>query len=179
MKMNIPCYQLSIKKEDLVFQPNIGLWCSLPYPEHPQGCPNYNKGEFCPPKAPIYTLDSFMKYESIELIYVIFPLKEYVQAMQKEHPLWTNKQLHNVLYWQGNAKKQIKDKIERLKKPDLILGSGSGFNCPSMEAVGINVIKTLQNLKIEIEVKPLNKVILCALIGYLKKKDLLSWVKIT
>ncbi len=28
-------------------------WCTLRYPGHPHGCPNYNKRKTCPPQAPL------------------------------------------------------------------------------------------------------------------------------
>jgi len=165
-----------VKKEDIEFTKKTRLWCKLPYPNHPRGCPNYNKNSLCPPSAKY--MDYLLEYYSyFYLIYAIFNLKSQRERMLTLHPNWSKKQANCLLYWQNSVKKALKEYIQKItaknvEKEIYILSCGSGFkiNCSnqseiySMEAVGINVISTLKNVNIPFEIKPKNKVILVSLL---------------
>lgn len=176
LKDLIKIHSLRINKETIHITKKTRLWCQLPYPNHPQGCPNYKKNPLCPPKV------KFMKeiievFQYFYLIYAIFNLKNQRERMLSIHPEWSNKQANCLLYWQGSVKKELKDYIKRIillndNVKIFILSCGSGFklkNCNqekiySMEAVGINVFHTLKNNNIGFEIKPKNKVILTNLL---------------
>ncbi|MFA5731568.1 MAG: hypothetical protein WC934_06150 [Acidithiobacillus sp.] len=168
---------------------NIGRFCRLPYPDHPNGCPNFGKNELCPPLFKPIPHTKFNDYSKLMLLWAEFDFKSYKIEMKQQ---WiennkskgiekepTDKQISCCLYWQNSVKRiiikslntMIKDK--NISEPSLILACGSGFkhkkganNCASMEAGGINVILTFKKLHIDIEVKPVNKVILCILLGF-------------
>ncbi len=167
---------IEIKKRDLIFSKKTRLWCRLPYPNHPYGCPNYNKNPLCPPFAD-YMDYIKKKYSHFYLIYAIFKLKSQRERMLSIHPNWSIKKANCLLYWQGSVKKVLKNYIQRIilknkNRKTYILACGSGFKFSSihqnkvysMEAVGINVLKTLDNVGIEYELKPKNKVLLVTLL---------------
>jgi predicted metal-binding protein len=140
----------------------------LPYPQHKKGCPNYGKGKLCPPNSPAFTIENLKQYKTLVLMYADFNFRAYKEKMRASHPDWSEKQLGCCLYWQKPVKILLKNHLETLKdKPDFILGCGSGFvECYSMESVGLNVIDMLYKLDIDFEVKPVNKVVLCTMLGY-------------
>jgi predicted metal-binding protein len=162
----IQIHSLKITSNDIFLKENIGIWCQLPYPDHPNGCPNYGKSPLCPPRSPFFNKDIYEKKE-LYLFYMIFEFDRYKQAMRNEKPDWTEKQIACVLYWQSSVKLRLKQAIYDktiVKNRFCIFGCGSGFDGHySMEAVGINVVMTLKHLKIDFEVKPKNKIVLCAL----------------
>ena len=47
------------------------------------------------------------------MLYIIFDLHSYVEKMRQRHPSWTETQLLNVLYWQGTARKKLKEHIKK------------------------------------------------------------------
>jgi len=132
-------------------------WCIFPYPDHLNGCPQYNKSSLCPPKIDTFTL-SLEKYAHFYLFYAKFNLQTYIEKMRVLHPEWSERQLRNLIYWQNSVKKILKDYIldyDYKRFDSLLLGCGSGFDsAPSMEAVGINVLATLRKNHISYEVKP-------------------------
>jgi predicted metal-binding protein len=155
-----------VKKSTIHFSEKPFRWCTLPYPNHPNGCPNYNKNPLCPPTTQILDnkLDSF---NAFYLVYARFQLNEYVKEMMKRHPKWSYRQASCVLYWQGSVKRRIKTILKQIyrKNPNnqfYLFASGSGFKeilnnqekIYSMEAAGIDVFKTLRNNDIEFEIKP-------------------------
>lgn len=159
--------------ESIVFKENIGQWCQLPYSEHKKGCPNYGKGLLCPPKSPFYR-DIVKNWQCFSVVYAVIDLKGYKDEMRISHPNWSEKQLSCVLYWQRRVKVKLRSEVDKICNigNDLVLGCGSGFgDCYSMESVGINVIQTLKNNNIEIDVKPINRVVLVSLICKNKKEE--------
>ena len=60
-----------IEKESIVFTEKTKLWCQLPYPNHPTGCPNYNKNPLCPPNSD-YKKSILKDYNHFYLFYAIF-----------------------------------------------------------------------------------------------------------
>jgi len=71
--------------------------------------------------------------------------------MRKKHPNWSDKQVKCVLYWQGTARKYLKQKIMMFKDsfPDYII-----IRCP--EAQGVNLTETMKNAGIVLEWPPEN-----------------------
>ena len=123
---------LKIKK--IIKSKNINKWCKLPYPGHPNGCPNYNKKKTCPPKAPSF--EKIIKPPYI-LVAVKFNLEEHVKKMKQKHPNWTDKQARCVLYWQNRVNKQLRELSEKTasKIPNSMI-----LNMP--EANSINLFET-------------------------------------
>ncbi len=172
----IKIFKQEIQKESLVFTKKTRIWCQLPYPNHPNGCPNFNKNPLCPPN--VNFMEKILeKYLLFYLVYAEFDLKKQRKRMLRRHPNWSNRQANCLLYWQNSVKKELKRAIEKIilenkEKEILLLSCGSGFKLskyytkmiPSMEAVGINVFNTLKNNHIEFELKPINKVILVNLL---------------
>jgi len=157
---------LRVKRNSIIFTPKTHIWCTLPYPGHKKGCPNYDKNPLCPPNIKIME-KHLENYSFFYLIYAIFNIFKYKNNMLNKHPDWSDRKARCLLYWQNSVKKLLKEYIISLYLTSLdcslyLFGSGSGDKIHnikqekvySMEAVGINVIQTLLNNKIKIEVKP-------------------------
>jgi hypothetical protein len=110
------------------------LFCKYPYPGHPQGCPNYNRKEGCPPRAPFFD----QAYNLDREIYAVvnqFDLRPHIAKMRTRHPHWTEKQLKNLLYWQPKARKELKEKIVQFLKEN------RHFHVETVpEAMGVDVM---------------------------------------
>jgi len=165
-----------ISRDTIEFTEKTRLWCQLPYPNHPKGCPNYNNKVSCPPKVR-YKPNILKNYSSFYLIYAIFNLKKQKERMLTKHSDWSQKKAGCLLYWQNSVKKTLKDLINEIysknkNKIMRLFSCGSGFSSIgfnqgvvySMEAIGINVLNTLKNNNIDFEVKPNKKVILTTLL---------------
>ena len=165
-----------IPENTIIFTRKTQKWCILPYPNHPNGCPNHNKNPLCPPTAE-FLEETVRRYKHFYLIYAKFNLQEYKKSMLESHPNWSDKQATCLLYWQNSVKRILRDYIMKtfLSHPTFdffLLGCGSGFNrgffkmqkIYSMEAVGVNVFQTLRNNNIAFEIKPKRIVILTTLL---------------
>lgn len=161
-----------IPKKTITFSEKVQEYCKLPYDGHPKGCINYGKKKTCPPQQP-FRKDVLENYSTFVLALASFDFKKYKQEMKKLHPLWSEKQLANVIYWQNSVKTLLKNKLREYSFEE-IFGAGSGFwGRPSMEAVGINVFHTLKLNGIPFEMKPKDKIVMVALMmfkGKMKKQ---------
>jgi len=137
-----------------------GDWCLYPYPGHPKGCPNYGR-EGCPPDAPFITEVMDLR-RSVFIAFSEFYLHGHITKMRLKHPDWTDRQLRNVLYWQGTSRKQMK---QRAKIAQFYGGGDVVLTCP--EAHGVNVYATCfySGLKIQ-KIKKLTTCRHIALIGF-------------
>lgn len=135
--------------------------CKNPYYNHPRGCPNYGKRKTCPPQQKLF----FDVFDSdFYLIFTKFDLKNHIDKMRKKHPNWTEKQLYCCLYWQGTARKNLKEEIKRFKK---LSPRHYATTCP--EAMGVNVTQLmLDNTGINLEWPPKNRAYQIAIAGLLK-----------
>ena len=98
---------IQIKRNSIIFTTKTHIWCKLPYPNHPIGCPNYNKNSLCPPNVQI--MEKMLKeYNFFYLIYVNFNLLEYKNHMLEKHPDWSERKASCLLYWHGSVKKYLK-----------------------------------------------------------------------
>ncbi|MFX0134269.1 MAG: DUF2284 domain-containing protein [Candidatus Hodarchaeota archaeon] len=167
---------LKINKESIKFSKKTRIWCQLPYPNHPAGCPNYNKNPLCPPNSE-YINNILNIYSNFYLIYAKFDLKSQRERMLSKYSDWTYRKANCLLYWQGSVKKALKEYIQEIYKKNnvdkiFLLSCGSGFNINnlnqktiySMEAAGIDVFATLRNNNISFELKPMNKVLMVTLL---------------
>lgn len=148
---------------DLVIDDRAREWCLLPYPNHPKGCPNYNRKDECPPLAPV--IKDFIDLKKKKWFLVAkFNLQAHADKMKAKHSHWTDKQARCVLYWQGSVRKQLTDACK-----ELILNTSLVFTLIP-EAMGIQVIKTAKKLNIPIKTRPKDFVYKIALIGYSKEE---------
>ena len=167
---------LKINKESIKFSKKTRIWCRLPYPNHPKGCPNFNKNPLCPPKAE-YLENIINNYNFFYLVYASFDLRRHRNRMLLLHPKWSDRQANCLLYWQGSVKKSLKEYIKKIflknkEKKIYIFASGSGFKDKffkqskiySMEAAGIDVFNILKNNHIDFELKPKNRILLVTLL---------------
>ena len=140
--------------------------CLRPYPNHRNGCPNYGTKKDCPPGVPIF--DSF--YDLSKPVYAIynkFDFKGHVDRMREKHPDWSQRQLECCLYWQGTARKQLRELIEEFEK---LSPKGMYSITIVPEAMGVNVTKTMRNAGVVLEWPPVNVAYQIALAGVLKSK---------
>jgi len=130
---------------------------------HPHGCPNFGKRSSCPPKAPLLE-DIFDLSKKIFVIWNAYSLRKHVDKLRARHPNWSDRQLYCCLYWQGQARKQLRKNIARFLKvnPGYLV-----IQCP--EACGINVTETMAAIGIQLEWPPIEIAYQIALAGESKK----------
>ena len=126
--------------------------CTKAYPNHPKGCPNFGKKAGCPPESP--QIDELIRTDHPMPVYAIFnrfDFRGHCERMKEKHPEWSQRQVECCLYWQGTARKVLKDKIKAFmwKFPhwDIVA-------CP--EGAGVNITETMKNVGIELEWPPVN-----------------------
>lgn len=140
---------LPLPKDKIVFDIRAmnGEWCTLPYPNHKKGCPNFGKKRYCPPfTKPYYELTDVPYFIVIER----FDLKAQVKKMITKHPEWTERQCRNLLYWQKGV-------VSRLKKKayDFTYSLGEEFIVLEIpESNGVNVFETCKNIEIALHKNP-------------------------
>lgn len=172
----VEIHRKKIDANTICITDKTGLWCRLPYRDHPDGCPNKDN-ETCR-NAPKFDPEP---YSHFYLIYADFDFRKYKKS-RSELPKWKGKSermLGNLLYWQGSIKRQLKDYIENIykmnsRKDIYLLACGSGFNDKrmnqlqdkifSMEAMGIYVFGTLDKNGIDYELKPKDNIKLVCLL---------------
>jgi len=133
--------------------------CTLPYPGHPKGCPNFGKKAICPPQAP--TIENVLNLaEPVWLVAVPFDLLGHVRKMGMLHPGWTVRQRANLLYWQGGVKKRL---FEEARRQAIAKGLSLVVECP--EACGVDMTRTCADAGIVLEWPPTNTVWKAVLIG--------------
>ena len=135
-------------------------WCQLPYPDHPNGCPQYGQRDCCPPQAP--SIDDFIDLARQHWFLITeFDLAQYLKTMAEKHPDWTPKRLRCLLYWQGSIRKEQRDNIAVFHTEH----TGTAHTLLP-EAMGVNVLATLTHVGIEVEKHPETKILKVALVGY-------------
>ncbi len=139
--------------------------CKLPYPGHPKGCPCHGKRSNCPPQAPFFG-DRVDLKKKMWFIVEEFDLASHKRKMLERHPRWTERQTANLLYWQGSVVKALAQQTAGFQVDHP--GTISNF-CP--EAMGVNVFRTAESLRIPIERNPKNKVFKIALVFHPKITD--------
>ncbi|MFX0059593.1 MAG: DUF2284 domain-containing protein [Candidatus Heimdallarchaeota archaeon] len=175
----MPVIEIDLK--NIIFDPKVQNYCNNPEFK----CPNYGHSWACPPEAP-YLEKSIADFRKFYLVYHEFNLKDYVNKKRKDKPKQSEKRIRESFYRKEIVRdyleNEIYDFLESFKESyneKLILWDGycrvcnkAGESCTyddckpcryplekrySMEAVGIDVDKTVKNLKIQIEWPPLNK----------------------
>jgi len=135
--------------------------CGKPYPNHPRGCPNIGKKTRCPPKAPL--LHEVIALEHpVWAVWNAYPLGEHMDEMKRRHPQWTERQLRNPLYWQGRARKHLREEIRKFCRldgtPPKVVG------CP--EACGCNLTATMKQAGIPLLWPPQRVAYQIVLVGW-------------
>ncbi len=143
----------------LVTNLTVRKLCSRPYPNHRKGCPNFNKRETCPPHAPLIT-DILNQRFPVWAIWNIFDFKAHCQRMRDLHPEWSQRQVECCLYWQGTARKRLRNHIRLFKvhHSELII-----VRCP--EANGVDLTATMQQIGQNLEWPPKSKTYQIVLAG--------------
>jgi hypothetical protein len=117
-----------------------GTWCKLPYPNHPNGCPNF---PLCPNKyQDLSELNNIDWYAVIEE----FDLKAHAESMKARHPDWTDRQCRNLLYWQNGVRKRLREKAYR--------NANGGIVLEIPEACGVNLFATMSRVGIRLKRNP-------------------------
>ena len=153
-----------IEVKPVIIRPVHSL-CVRPYPNHKNGCPNYGKKKGCPPGVPMF--DKF--YDLSKPIYAIynkFDFKGHVERMKVKHSSWSKRQLECCLYWQGTARKNLKERIEifgRLTARRYVVNTVP-------EAMGVNVTETMKRVGIELEWPPVYMTYQIAMAGMKRRK---------
>lgn len=133
--------------------------CIRPYHGHPKGCPNYGKKAGCPPAAPLFD-HMYDLTKPVFAICNVFEFKSHIEKMRLIHPDWSEYQLRCVLYWQGSARKMLKQHIVSFLKEN------KGYSietCP--EAMGVNITETMAHAGVVLEWPPENVTYQIALAG--------------
>lgn len=74
---------------------------------------------------------------------------EHVEKLREKHPLWSYRKLACCLYWQGKARKQLREIV------DLFLNENPGYKVIyTPEACGVNVTATMESIGINLEWPP-------------------------
>ncbi len=137
--------------ENLCLDTGMRSLCRKPYPGHRKGCPNYGKGQLCPPNRPRVedVLDIDRPFYAI---WGVFDLASHVERMREKHPAWSWRQLVCCLYWQPTARKRLKEEIKRVQQ---IRKELQIEMIP--EAMGINVTRTMSSIGEYLEWPPRTK----------------------
>jgi hypothetical protein len=134
----------------------------MPYPGHPNGCPNFGKRAECPPKAPhIETILDLAK--PIDAVWVRFNLAEHAARLRAKHPNWSERQTRCCLYWQPLVRKQLRAAIA-----EHALAHGLPTDLIALaipEACGVDLTRTMAQIGIHLEWPPIEWVYKIAIVG--------------
>ncbi len=139
-------------------------WCNMLYPDHPWGCPNYNKKSDCPPTAPLVE-DYFDLDKAHYFVVVQFDLGAHITWMKLNHPRMSDRQARNVLYWQGGVNRHLRVRSVFYTSQDPLLDYNT-----RPEAMGVNVIRTAKAVGLPIRPRPTDTVYKIAMLGQLKER---------
>jgi hypothetical protein len=129
-----------------------GSLCRRPYPGHPKGCPNFGKRPTCPPQAERWTLETIARYDWYA-IWVVFEFGEHVERMRVAHPDWSQRQCECCLYWQGTARRRLREFVVEFLGEAAIPGvADEVYYVP--EAHGCDVTATMATLGVALEWPP-------------------------
>jgi predicted metal-binding protein len=147
------------KQVDIVIDQRMRGLCKKPYPNHPKGCPNFDKRHDCPPKVPLIG-KVFDLTKPIYAIWNVFDFGGHTARMRDKHPQWSDRQVECCLYWQGSARKQLKSEIEAFTS---VMGKHVVLTTP--EACGVNITETMKNIGVILEWPPVKVTHQVALAG--------------
>jgi predicted metal-binding protein len=172
---------IDVPREKIIFDPKVQTYCINSIFK----CPNYSHSWACPPEAP-YLEKEISNYKKFFLIYIKVDLISYIEKQRIKYPKKSEKKIRNALLMDNllrdRLEKEILTFIENppiIFKEKLVLWDGfcrvcynekdkgctydKGVTCRypdrirySMEAVGIDVTKTVKGLNFNIEWPPIN-----------------------
>ncbi len=151
---------VQISPDIILYGKSIQGLCRHAYYQHPNGCPNYNVKQACPPNQPL--IDRVFDFDrELYLVYTEFDIGAHAQRMLQMHPDWTARQAYNCRLWQPRARK-----IQRLEEAMLLEECFLTKIENSPEAHGVNVTDLFSKLGIELEWPPRSITRLVSLAGY-------------
>jgi len=159
-----------VARSTLVIDPNVRVLCKKTYPNHPKGCPNFGKRSHCPPKAALLT-DVLDLDQPLTLVWNIFDLGAHRERMRQAHPEWTERQLVNCLYWQGSARKALRERAKEFLKTTASPTGKRRYPLYCPEACGLNITATMKAIGEELQWPPVSRTYQVALVGYVSKRD--------
>jgi predicted metal-binding protein len=155
------------RKTRLVIRPKIRKLCARPYPNHRKGCPNFNDREGCPPNTKL--ISSILDLSKpVWLIWNAFAFGAHVYEMKKKHPDWSQRQLECCLYWQGKARKHLKDRVRRF----LLEQGEDAIHLTVLytpEAHGVNVTATMAKHGLTLQWPPKDYACQVAIAGFRRR----------
>jgi hypothetical protein len=119
-----------------------GTWCRLPYPGHPDGCPNYPE---CVQER--LHIDEYKGYEWYGVV-ERFDLKAHVEMMKEAHPDWTESQCREDQGWRDEIAARLMEEAEEFVDPsynDVILERPEGYGVDMWATMARNGIKLETN----------------------------------
>lgn len=124
--------------------------CTKPYQNHPRGCPNCGHKKGCPPAC--RTINQLIDVnEPVYAVWNEFDFAGHCLRMRAAHPEWSIRQIECCLYWQGTARKQLREEI------NIFAFSVSQYIIRILgtpEAAGVNVTATMKSIGINLEWPP-------------------------
>jgi hypothetical protein len=134
------------KLPGVVIDRGTRLLCAVVYPGHPRGCP---KLLTCPErKGPFY--DELFDTSEVWAIWNVFDFGAHVAKMRRVHPDWSQRQLECCLYWQGGARKALREALDEFRWR----GWSTDEVVTVPEAMGVNVTATMAQLGVKLEWPP-------------------------
>lgn len=138
-----------------------GELCQRRYHGHPRGCPNYQKRATCPPKAGVWS-SAYLCSRRWFAIWNAFDFGAHVERMRVAHPAWSERQLANCLYWQGGARKKLREEVARFLRDIAGLRPAVEY---VPEAHGVDVTATMLTANVRLEWPPQTVAYQVALVG--------------
>lgn len=132
-------------KVEPVIDHSVRALCTLPYPGHEDGCPNYGTRDICPPNAPLFD-EYFDITQPIYAVYITFDLAGHVERLRQRHPGWSEAELRDWDHWYVEARDALRaavaDFLQEHPKYTVV-------KCP--EAMGVNITETAKKAGIKLE----------------------------
>jgi hypothetical protein len=133
--------------------------CVKPYHGHKLGCPNYGCKRDCPPLAPMYDAVFNINNNNFALG-ISVDINEHIAEMKDRHPSWSERQIWNPLYWQGSIRKLLKEHI------NAFISENPQYRATLRpEAMGVDVVKTLENVDKQLKWYPSTIITKVAFLG--------------
>ncbi|MFX1455059.1 MAG: DUF2284 domain-containing protein [Promethearchaeota archaeon] len=170
---------LKINFEDIIFDPKVQSYCVNPSFK----CPSYGHSWACPPEAP-YMEQKVAEFKDFYLVFYQIDLSKYIKNEQLKYPNKSEQSIRTMLFSSGIVRDKLENEITNFLETysksfdeNLILWDGycrvcsnkidkgctfdAGEPCRypekrkySMEAVGIDVTKTVSKLNLGIQWPP-------------------------
>jgi hypothetical protein len=149
-----------------VINNSVRCLCARPYEGHPRGCPNFGHRKRCPPEASLLAL-AFDLSLPFAVIWSAYDLGAHVRRMADAHPRWSRRQLACCLYWQGTARRKLRDEVAKLREEhpcDWLVEE-------TPEAMGCDVTATMFLVGVELPWPPVDTVYHVALAGFARRVE--------